>query len=362
MNARLDRRLIVGAVVGLAGCLTGLLIDPRAMLAAYLVAWNALAAIPIGALAILLITYLVRAGWTQDLHDPLAGAALTLPMTAILFLPILIGADALFPWAHDPGTLTRFKAIYLTPTFFALRAIVYFIVWTGLAIWATRTYRQGRDTRPVAAIGLIVWALAASWAGVDWFESIEPHFHSSIYGLLIVSFDLAAGFSFGLLMLLGVKRGQTMSNSAYAGVLLSVLLLWAYLHAMQYIIIWAGNIPDEVIWYQARTTSGWGAALAALFAIQFVVPFFLLLSARLRANSRFLLRLAGLTLACRYLEAALLILPPLHLSPLATTFGLGAAVLATTCIWLLALIFAIRRLPGRTAERLAAADQDQSPD
>jgi hypothetical protein len=250
--------------------------------------------------------------------------------------------------------LTGFKASYLTPAFFALRAVIYFMVWTALAIVATRAYRPGHDTRPVAAVALIVWTLTASWAGVDWFESIEPHFHSSIYGLLIVSFHLAAGFAFGLGMLLGVKRGRTMSNNAYAGVMLSVLLLWAYLHAMQYIIIWAGNIPEEVVWYQARIASGWGFAFAALFVLQFVIPFFLLLSARLRADSRFLLWLAALTLLCRYLEAALLILPPLHLPPLVTILGLGAAVLATTCLWLLAFTIAIRRLPGRTAERLAA--------
>lgn len=122
MKMPLDLRLILGSAIGLAGCLVGLLIDPRAMFAAYLVAWNALAAIPIGALAVLLITYLVRAGWTQDLHDPLAGAALTIPAIAILFLPILVGAEALFPWAHGPASLTGFKALYLTPAFFALPA------------------------------------------------------------------------------------------------------------------------------------------------------------------------------------------------------------------------------------------------
>lgn len=355
MIAPLDRRLIVGAAAGLGGCIFGLLIDPRAMLAGYLAAWNALAAIPVGALAVLLITYLVRAGWTQDLHDPLAGAALTLPAVAILFLPILIGAGILFPWADARTVLTGFKAFYLTHAFFAVRAIIYFAVWTALASMATRTYRQGRDTRPVAAIGLIVWTLLASWAGVDWFESIEPHFHSSIYGLLIVSFYLAAGFAFGLVMLLGVKRGQTMSNGAYAGVLLSVLLLWAYLHAMQYIIIWAGNIPGEVIWYQTRITHGWGWLMTALFVLQFIIPFFLLLSARLRASGRFLLWLAALTLVCRYLETALLILPPLGLPPLIMALGFAAASLVTASLWLLSFTLVIRRLPGRTAERLAAA-------
>jgi len=327
---------LVGLAAGLAGLLAGLLFDPKTAFASYLVAWTAMSAVPIGALAVLFTTYLVRAGWTPDLRFLLSSAALTMPVVALLFIPIGAGMAYLYPWAADPGHLPAFKAAYLTPWFFILRTIVYFTIYTALAVWGSRAYADATAMKRAASVGLIVWALVSSWAGIDWLESLEPDFHSSIYGLLAIGFDLLAGFGFAVAALLLSGRGRQMSNAAYSGTLLSVLLLWAYLHAMQYIIIWAGNLPDEVIWYLERLDGGWGVALWALFVFQFIVPFFVLLSERARSSTRVLLWLAGATLALRYLEAAVLVLPPLHPVGLALWLALPAAILTTGSIWLLA--------------------------
>jgi hypothetical protein len=118
-----------------------------------------------------------------------------------------------------------------------------------------------------------------------------------------------------------------MSNAAYAGTFLSVLLLWAYLHAMQYIIIWAGNIPDEIVWYLKRLDGGWGVALWLLFIGQFIVPFFVLLSERARSSTVVLLWLGSATLVLRYLEAVVLIVPPLDPFAPALLLDLPAAAL-----------------------------------
>src|SRR5262249_46218854 len=141
------------------------------------------------------------------------------------------------------------------------------------------------------------------------------------------------GFVAVLLMGRGTRQ---MSISAYSGVLLSVLLLWAYMHAMQYIIIWTGNIPEEVVWYLERLDGGWAVALWALFTGQFIVPFFILLSEKARASLAALLWLAGATLALRFLEAAVLILPPLGVTKLALLIDLPAAVLLVSACFLLA--------------------------
>jgi hypothetical protein len=300
----------IAAIAGVVGCLIGLWIDPKTLMASYLAAWTTAAAVPIGAIAVLMISYLVRAGWTVDLHPLLSRAALTIPVFAIMFIPVLAGMHAIYPWAGD-AHLTAFKSAYLTPWFFALRAIVYFAILTGLAVRAARAYGDDIAMKRAASIGLIVWALVSSFAGIDWMESVEPDFHSSIYGLLKIAFDLLAGFGFAIVALMLTHRARRMSNAAYAGTFLSVLLLWAYLHAMQYIIIWAGNIPDEVVWYLKRLAGGWGIALWALYIGQFIVPFFVLLSERARSSTAVLLWLGGTTLALRYLEAVVLVLPPL---------------------------------------------------
>jgi len=348
-------RLLICAAIGFAGCAAGLFIDAKTMLASYLTAWAALSAIPIGALAVLFTTYLVRAGWTRDLHVSLSGATLTIPVLAALFIPVLAGMSVIYPWAAGTADLPPFKAAYLTPWFFILRAAVYFTVWTALAVWAARSYGNDAAMKRVASAGLIVWALTASLAGVDWFESVEAHFHSSIYGLVVVSFDLLGGLAFGMVALLSSNRRQSMSNAAYAGTLLSVLLLWAYMYAMQYIIIWTGNIPEEVIWYLRRLHEGWGFALWLLIVGQFIAPFFMLLSADIRASTRALLCLAGATIALRYLEAGVLILPPLGVSNLWLILDLPAAILATGASWLFAFGFAVRLVENRTLSRMATA-------
>jgi hypothetical protein len=336
VNGDLQRIIPVVAVAGFLACAFGLWLDAKAMLASYLVAWFSVSAIPIGALGVLFTSYLVRGGWTRDLHEPLTAAALTLPVVGILFIPVAAGTGWLYPWAADATALPAFKAAYLTPWFFLLRSVSYFAIWTILAVWAARSFGDDPAMTRAASAGLIVWSLTASLAGIDWLESVEPQFHSSIYGLLAASFNLLAAFAFGLTALLARRRGRQMSNASYAGVLLSVLLLWAYLHAMQYIIIWAGNIPEEVIWYTARLADGWGVALWLLFVGQFIVPFFMLLSERVRSSTRALLALAAATLVFRYLEAAVLILPPLHIRPLALLVGLPVATIATGAAWLIA--------------------------
>jgi len=329
MNFALSpRALPIIAAGGFLGCGIGLLIDPKTALASYLAVWFAASSVPIGALAVLFTSYLVRAGWTHELHAPLTGAALTMPLVAMLFVPVIFGMGEIYPWVSAPDKLPAFKAAYFAPWFFVLRAIFYFSIWTLLAVWVARAYGDEAAMVRCASAGLIVWALTSSWSGIDWLESVEPHFHSSIYGLFAIDFQLLAGLAFGLVTLFTLRPGRQMSNAAYAGTLLSVLLLWAYMHAMQYIIIWTGNIPDEVIWYLKRLDGGWTVALWALYILQFVGPFFALLSEKVRTSSEWLLGLAALTLALRVLEAVVFVLPPLGIEPLALLLDLPAALCA----------------------------------
>jgi hypothetical protein len=353
----LRRLTLSAALVGIAGLTVGLWIDARTAFASYLVAWTAIGAIPIGALAVLFTTYLVRAGWTHDLRGLLSGAALTIPVVGLLFIPVLIGMPHIYPWAADASHLPSFKAVYLTPWFFVLRTFFYFVVLTALAVWGALAYGDETAMKRSASVGLIVWALISSWAGIDWLESLEPHFHSSIYGLLMISFNLLAGVGYAVTALLVTRATRQMSNAAYSGTFLSVLLLWAYLHAMQYIIIWAGNIPEEVVWYLGRLEGGWGFALWALFILQFIVPFFALLSGRVRGSTNALLWLAAGTLALRYLEAAVLILPPLHIVGGALWLDIAAAILVTVAIWLFAWQMAGRLLQEKLSGRVASARQ-----
>ncbi|HET9716450.1 MAG TPA: hypothetical protein VFP60_09735 [Pseudolabrys sp.] len=355
----ISSRRTEAVVAGLAFLvfLVGLALDARTALAGYAVAWFAISAVPIGALAVMFTTYLVRGGWTSDLHVILSSAALTMPVTGLLFIPLLVGEGHIYPWAADPGQLNAFKSVYLNEWFFTLRALTYFVIWTILAVWASRSYANEARMIRTGSIGLIIWTLTASFAGIDWIESFDSGFHSSIFGLLVIDHYLLAGLGFGVFVLAAGGSPRRMSVNAYAGTFLSVLLLWAYMHAMQYIIIWAGNIPSEVAWYLARLENGWGVALWALIILQFIVPFFALLSERVRGSIRALLWLGAATLALRYLEAAILVLPGLDVLNAGLLIDIPAAIFFTGAVWLLAWRHSLERALAELLSGRASASQ-----
>jgi len=305
--------------------IAGLIIDTRSTISAYLVAWSALGAIPIGALVVFMTSYLVRRRWTEALHPIFVATTGILPIAALAFIPVLLFMKEIYPAIADGSSLPPFRAHWFVPWFFVLRTVLYFLIWIALSEWLRRAWRNDEAMVRAASVGSIVWTLTVSFAGIDWLESLEPEFHSSIYGLIFLSFLLVNGTAFVIAAGLLSSR-QIGPSRGYSGLLLSVLLLWGYLHAMQYIVIWSGNISKEVAWYLVRAENGWQLVLAALSFGQFVFPFCALLSSRVRSDPHWLLALCTLTLAMRWLEAAILILPAIHgLSVLVTGIMLVAA-------------------------------------
>jgi hypothetical protein len=339
------------ALAGVVGSAIALLLDAHDTLAAWLAAAVAVSAVPLGALMVLMMTCLVPGRWTRQMHVPLTAAALCIPVTALLFLPVLIGMPWLYPWVQAPPT-HAFQAAYLSSAFFVLRTIAYFVIWTALAFWVRAAWGAPAAMTRAASAGLIVWALTVSFAGVDWSESLNPEFHSSIYGLLFLTFLVLAGLAYAIAVT-AIAHPQTRAVSGYGALLLSVLLLWAYMHAMQYIIIWSGNIPREVTWYLRRETGVWMFVLWGLILLQFVVPFFALLSGRVRNRAQPLLVIAGATLALRAVEAWLLVLPSAEADGAVVWLAVPATLAAAVGILGWSLRFTLARLERSAADTRA---------
>jgi hypothetical protein len=325
--------LAVG-IVGLAGAVVGLFLAPRVALTAWAAAATGWAEAPLGCLAMLMMVQLVGGSWRPFFREAFAAGAALLPLSALTFVPVLVGAAWVYPWGdpHVAASLPAFQGVWLSPAFWIVRTILYFAVFIGLQqalIRAPEGMRNG-----IAAGGLIVWALLGSFAAVDWLESIEPSFHSSEYGLIFLAGTWIAGIALALALAL---PGHDKAPFAAAGVFITALLFWVYVHAMQYIVIWSGDIPAEAHWYLRRTETGWVFVTWALVALQFVAPFLALLSPAVRASRNAMLVIAGVTLAMRLAEAAWMLLPPTGLPVLsialmlvaswATIGGFGAALL-----------------------------------
>jgi len=267
----------------------------------WLAAVHGWSSIPLGCALVLAITGLVPGRWGDWLWPMLRlGGWAVVPM-AILFLPIILFPSAFYPWV-GAGDLPAFKAAWLTPLFFAFRAVLVFAVPLTLLLFS-----RARPAMALAAAAAIVLSLTNSLAGVDWAQSVKVDFHSSIFGLLALSGQMLAGLCLALLL----TPKLTDSGSKWPGsLLLAALLLWAYLHAMQFIVIWSADLPEEVSWYLARM-GPWLPLTIGLYVIQGAVPIFALLSPRVRNNGRWLRIIAALTLVMRPVESAWLILPAL---------------------------------------------------
>ena len=312
----------IAAGAGLIGLVAVALADPAFALQGWLVAAFALSAVPLGAIGLLLMHALTGGPWQPPLAPVLRACCGTLPLFALAFLPVILVPSLLYPWAGsgagDDPTIAA-KAAYLNPTFFALRTVVYFGIWWALlAVINSGSDRDGRRQpgRLAAAVGLILYSITVSFAAVDWAMSVDPHFSSSAFGMLVSVSDLLAALALAVLLVawLGSPNMRAAANerrvrNAVAGLLSAGVLLWAYVSFMQYLVVWSGDIPDEARWYLERVEGGWVILPWALILLLGVVPLAALALPVGRASLQRLAAIAALIFVMRALEAAWLVLP-----------------------------------------------------
>jgi hypothetical protein len=298
---RMEGTLWIAAAIAAAVSALGLFLDPVQFFRSYLFAYLVCLGIPIGSMAILLLHYLTGGNWGLVLRGTLESVLATLPVLAVLFVPLALGVERLYPWADhaivEEDALLQHKALYLNVPFFLIRAAFYFAVWLGIA-WLLRgtSARQMRGwsvdrherMRSFAGPALGLYGLTVTFAAIDWIMSLEPHWFSSIFGALIAVGWLLPAMAFAILLLAEiaptagdaeVEQGPDKNLWNDLGTLLfAFVMLWAYLSFSQLILIWAGNLPEEVTWYLHRIEGGWALLAWALFLFYFAFPFLLLLS------------------------------------------------------------------------------------
>ncbi len=365
--ASLGRWRNLGLAVGLVGlvlCALGWVADAPQFFSSWLLAVTYWVGVSIGCLALMMIHHLTGGAWGVVIRRVLEAAAAVLPLLAVLFVPLLFGLPELFAWARPEAAsdpILAHKAGYLNPTAFTVRFVVYFALWAGLTFWLRAlSARQDRAADPalskrmqaIAAPGLVLWAFVTTFAFVDWLMSLEPHWFSTIYG---VYFFGGAGLSaMGFLVIVAAALAR---REPLAGVLtarhfhdwgkltLAFVLLWAYFAFSQFLIIWAGNLPEEISWYLHRTRHGWAFVGIALALFHFGVPFLLLLSRELKRRPGRLALLAGFILFMRWVDYLWQIAPAMHPERFAVHWLDVVAPLAVGGLWLATFVWIYQRRP-----------------
>jgi hypothetical protein len=309
-RSRMPLALTLG--VGAAVLLVGGLVNPTAFFRAYLVGYLFWLGIALGSFAILMLHNLTGGGWGVVLRRILEAATSTLPLLALLFLPVALGVHHLYVWtdeAHHDAILAE-KAIYLNVPFFLVRAAIYFALWSLVAFLLVRgshnlerSYDPARARRVqlLSGPGLIVYGLGITFAAVDWVMSLEPHWFSSIFGVIVGVSHVLSALAFCILVLRLLAEREPVASVVtvdlwhdLGNLLLAFVMIWTYVSFSQFLLIWSGNLPEEITWYLHRSEGPWGVIAWILVLGVFVVPFLALLMRDIKRHPR---RLAGIAAA-----------------------------------------------------------------
>jgi hypothetical protein len=327
--AKLSRGMFVVGIVAILGTIAYGTAHPAEFFHSYILAfmfWNGLA---VGSLAVLMLQYLTGGAWGIAIRRELEAATRILPLMVIAFLPIVFGMHRLYEWTHADvvahDEILRKKAGYLNEPFFLVRSAIAFAVWILIMLALNRWSRQ-QDVRDDKALerklqllsggGLVAWALTTTWTSVDWVMSLEPHWFSTMYGVIYMAGQGLGALSLATFAVVRLSRAKPLSEflggrhlNDLGKMMFAFTMFWAYVTFSQYLIIWSGNLPEEIPWYLARFRGGWGGVGLAVVLLQFTLPFLLLLSRRANRNPRILATTAALVVVMRFVDLSWMILP-----------------------------------------------------
>ncbi|MEW6210964.1 MAG: hypothetical protein AB1631_21550, partial [Acidobacteriota bacterium] len=325
-----QKALIVG-LVGLVACIVGLAIDRQQFFRSYLLAFIFWAGVALGCFAILMVQHLSGGAWGLVIRRVLEGATRTFPLLLLLFLPLVFGMTRLYVWARPEAAqspLLEHKAAYLNVTFFIIRAAFYFVVWLAVSFFLNRWSLEQDSTREegitrrmqnMSGPGLVLYGLTVTFASIDWVMSLEPEWFSTIFGMLFMAGQAISAMSFVIATVVLLASIKPMSDYVaprhlhdLGKLLLAFIMIWAYFSFSQFLIIYSGNLPEEITWYVHRLRGPWRYVGLGLVIFHFALPFLLLLSRDLKRSGRWLATLAVVVLVMRLVDLYWLMAPDFH--------------------------------------------------
>jgi len=362
---RVQRLAIRAGAISLLICVVFALWNRTQFFRSYLFAYVFWLAIPMGCMAILMLHHLTGGWWGYSIRRLLEAGTRTFVWMAALFVPVLLGMSRLYKWAQpaevaaDP--MLQYKRPYLNAPFFTLRVLIYFAIWIGLARilnkWSSEQDRTG-DTRMATRLeamsgpGLILWGLAATYSSIDWVMSLEAHWFSTMYGMIVMVVAALTAMSFVIFVLRKLSGQEPISSAVTASqfndlgnLMLAFVMLWAYLSFSQFLIIWAGNIKDEIPWYISRAFGGWGVIAVILIVLHFALPFLLLLQRSVKRRLRMLSLVAGMLIVLSLVDVYWLVAPAYETSGPRVSVQDIFAVVGIGGLWLAAFFSELKKWP-----------------
>ena len=327
------RSLIIGLIFS-AIAVAGAFSSPDVFFRGYLLALMIWLGVTLGSMAILMIRHLTGGGWGMVIRRILGAAMRCIPLMTVLFIPILFGLPRLYVWARPLDAIANkelrehlqdLTKSYLSVHGFVIRAVIYFAIWNLLSFLLSKWSKEQNQAnapdhsarfKAVSGPGLILYAFTISFAAIDWVMSIDPSWISTIYGLILLIGEVLSAMCFAVVVERILVNYKPMSDwlkpdfvHDHGKWMLTFIMVWAYFSFSQWLIIWAGNLPDEITWYMKRLNGGWEAIGLSLAIFHFAVPFVILLSRPFKRDIRKLVWVAIGLLIMRYIDLFWIIEP-----------------------------------------------------
>lgn len=296
----------------------------------YLTSYAFWLSIALGGLFFVILQHATRAGWSIVVRRIAENTMITLPLFALLFLPIVIfGMHHLYHWSHASAVahnkVLQAKSGYLNPTFFYIRAAGYFIAWSLLGFrFYKKSLKQDSDRddahsaglRRLSAPSIIIFGLTVTFASFDWLMSLDPHWYSTMFGVYFFSGSFVAIIAFlcivGILLNHTGKLSSIITTEHYhdlGKLLFAFAVFWSYIAFSQYFLYWYANIPEETMWFKHRLHGNWRQLTFLLALGHFVVPFFFLMTRKTKRNLNTLLVAALWMLMVHFIDLYWLVMP-----------------------------------------------------
>jgi hypothetical protein len=354
--------LMAGGIL-LVLSIIGAFFNPGQFYRSYLMGYLFWIGLTLGSMALVMIQYLTGGAWGVVTRRLLESATRTLPVLAVLFIPILIGIPRLYIWAHadqvSSDAVLRHRAAYMNQYMFIARAVVYFAIWIAFAYflnkWSAQEDRIGNQARRLAAIsapGLLIYVFTMTFASIDWAESLIAHWYSTIWGFIFVVGQGLAAMSFAIVAVALLSRRAPLSNVInpthfhdLGKLLFMFIMLWGYMEFSQLIIVWSGDLTGEIPFYLPTFATNWGWVGFALIAVQFVIPFLLLLSRSIKRNPAKLCIVVGIIIVMRFVDLFWIVMPHFHPEGFQINWMNFSVPLALGGLWIAAFLWQLQKRP-----------------
>jgi hypothetical protein len=321
--------------------------------------------VTLGSMALNMLQYLSGGAWGIVIRRFCEAASRTLPLLAVLFLPIVAGIPVLYEWSNPAmvarDEILRHKHAYLNVPFFLIRAVLYFAGWIVLSHLLNKWSREQDETgsralnrrlQLISGPGLVWWALSVTFMSIDWVLSVNPHWFSTIFGLLFMAGQGLNAMAFVIMLTVILARRKPLADVItprhlhdLGKLMLALVMVWAYFSFSQFLIIWSGNLAEEIPWYARRLHGGWQFVGLALVFLHFALPFALLLSREVKRSAQLILGVSVVVIAMRFVDLYWLVMPDFRQGGFGVSWLDLAAPAALGGIWLWAFTAQLDKRP-----------------